>query len=278
MSGYDSEADGADRDPLTAALTGEPLRSDADAAARAEHRAARADVALLREQLGIIGDALADAGEAARPPGAPRAARPRPWPRRGVAGRGPRGAGQGPGRGGGAGPRTAAGAGAWSRHPGFKAAALGMAVAAALVGTTLGLGRLATHEGSSADTSAASGEAGSTADKAASPRGPAYLACAELVVEGTVGSVTPLPEGDEDRVTLDVTRSYKPARGEDEITFTLTKGSWPLPAEGDHLLVGIRPGAATPDLWARGEKQIARERAWITSALPAADRTTCGEG
>ncbi|MFE6526804.1 hypothetical protein ACFVON_34340, partial [Streptomyces sp. NPDC057794] len=75
MSGYDSEAGGADRDPLMAALTGEPLPEDAGPGARAEHRAARADVALLREQLGLIGDALADAGEAARPPGAPRAAR-----------------------------------------------------------------------------------------------------------------------------------------------------------------------------------------------------------
>ncbi|MER8225791.1 hypothetical protein ABTZ58_35670 [Streptomyces sp. NPDC094143] len=277
MSRYDSEAGGADRDPLMAAITGEPLREDADAGARAEHRAARADVALLREQLGLIGDALADPGEATRLAGSPRAARRRPWPLRGVTGRGPRGAGQGPGRVGGAGPRTAGGAGTWSRHPGIRATVLGMAVAAVLAGATVGLGRLASHEGSSADTSAASGESGNSADKAASPRGAAYLACAELVVEGTVDSVTPVPEGDEDRVTLDVTRSYKPARSEDEITFVVTKGSWLLPAEGDHLLVGIRPGAATPDLWAHGEKRIARERAWIVPALPSAERTTCEE-
>ncbi|MEU3848639.1 hypothetical protein [Streptomyces sp. NPDC029554] len=260
MSGYDSEAGGADREPLMAALTGEPLPEDAGAGDRAEHRAARADVALLREQLGLIGDALAGPERVAHPAAARGTARRRPRLRSRRR------------------PRPAGGAGRWSWHPGIKAAAVGMAVAAAIGSATVGLGWLASHEGSSADTSAASGEAGGTADKATSPRGPAYLACAELVVEGTVGSVTPLPEGDQDRVTLDVTRSYKPARGEDEITFTLTKGSWPLPAEGDHLLVGIRPGAATPDLWARGEKQIARERAWITSALPSADRTTCGEG
>ncbi|MFJ3439838.1 hypothetical protein ACIPM2_01460 [Streptomyces sp. NPDC086081] len=277
MARYHSEAGGADGDPLMAAITGEPLPQDADAAARAEHRAARADVALLREQLGLVGDALADAGEAARPAGAPRAARRRPWPRRGVAGRGPRGAGQRPGHGGGTEPRTAAGAGRWSRHPGIRATALGLAAAAALAGATLGLGRLVSHEGSSADTSAASGESGSAADKAATPRGPAYLACAELVVEGTVGSVAPGPEGGEDRVTLDVTRSYKPARSEGEVTFRMTRGSWPRPAVGDRLLVGIRPGAATPDLWAHGERRIARERAWIVPALPSAERTTCEE-
>ncbi|MEV5358713.1 hypothetical protein AB0L15_37690, partial [Streptomyces sp. NPDC052693] len=64
MARYHSEAGGADGDPLMAAITGEPLPQDADAAARAEHRAARADVALLREQLGLVGDALADAGDA----------------------------------------------------------------------------------------------------------------------------------------------------------------------------------------------------------------------
>ncbi|MGW5136617.1 hypothetical protein [Streptomyces sp. NPDC004135] len=260
MSGYDSEAGGADRDPLMAALTGEPLPRDAGAGARAEHDAARADVALLREQLALIGDALAGPEQAVRPAGAPGAARRR---RRLRSRRRPRPAG---------------GSGRWSWHPGIKAAALGMAVAAAIGSATVGLGWLASHEGSSADTSVASGESGSAADKAASPRGPAYLACAELVVEGTVHSVTPLPGGDEDSVTLDVTRFYKPARGEDEITFTLTEGSWPRPAEGDHLLVGIRPGAATPDLWARGEAQIARERAWITPALREPDRTGCGEG
>jgi hypothetical protein len=242
-----------------AAITGEPLREDADAGARAEHRAARADVALLREQLGLIGDALADAGEAARPARAPGTARRRARER--LRRR----------------PRTAGESGKRSWHPGIRAAALGMAVAAAIGSATVGLGWLASHEGSSADTSVASGESGSTADKAAPPRGAAYLACAELVVEGTVDSVTPVPEGEEDRVTLDVTRSYKPARSEEEITFVVTKGSWPLPAEGDHLLVGIRPGAATPDLWAHGERQIARERAWITPALPSADRTPCEE-
>src|SRR2546430_465015 len=53
-----AEHNGADA--LMAAITGEALSEEAraDTAFMAEHRRAEADVALLREQLGIIGDAL----------------------------------------------------------------------------------------------------------------------------------------------------------------------------------------------------------------------------
>ncbi|OIJ90265.1 hypothetical protein [Streptomyces colonosanans] len=101
-----AEYDGADA--LMAAITGEPLPdgAHADAAFMAEHRSARDDVALLREQLGIIGDALAE-----QEPG-PRAEPVRvPRPRR-----------------------------TWMRHPG--AWSLGVLVAAAVTATVLGMGWL----------------------------------------------------------------------------------------------------------------------------------------
>lgn len=57
-------------DALLAAITDEALPEGAgdDPEFMAEHRSAVADVALLREQLAVIGDALADRAEEARPP------------------------------------------------------------------------------------------------------------------------------------------------------------------------------------------------------------------
>ncbi|MGW2945156.1 hypothetical protein ACWDAF_25905, partial [Streptomyces sp. NPDC001226] len=71
-----AEYDGADA--LMAAITGEPLpeAARADAEFMAGHRAAAADVALLREQLSAIGDVLA-----APPAGAPSPVTARSRPR-----------------------------------------------------------------------------------------------------------------------------------------------------------------------------------------------------
>ncbi|MFB9467459.1 hypothetical protein ACFF45_33445, partial [Streptomyces cinereospinus] len=63
---------GSDRDdPLMAVITGRPLSEEAraDATRLAEYRGAEADVAVLREQLGVIAEALT--GPAARPAGRP---------------------------------------------------------------------------------------------------------------------------------------------------------------------------------------------------------------
>ncbi|MFD8813825.1 hypothetical protein ACFV23_20595, partial [Streptomyces sp. NPDC059627] len=76
---YDGR-DEEETDALFAVLMDEPLTGGqrADPAFMAEHRAATADVALLREQLGIIGDTLA--APPPRPEPRPRpAARRRPW-------------------------------------------------------------------------------------------------------------------------------------------------------------------------------------------------------
>ncbi|MGF0171542.1 hypothetical protein ACQF36_13840 [Streptomyces sp. Marseille-Q5077] len=70
--GYDEGRGGVDA--LMAAITGEPLTDEAraDAAFMAEHRSAAADVALLREQLGIIGHALTEPMPASPAPERPR--------------------------------------------------------------------------------------------------------------------------------------------------------------------------------------------------------------
>ncbi|NEB07765.1 hypothetical protein G3I32_02515, partial [Streptomyces coelicoflavus] len=68
-------------DALMAAITGEPLPPDAGPDTRGEYRSATADVALLREQLNLLGDALGDAEPQDRPAPAPApVAAPAPAP------------------------------------------------------------------------------------------------------------------------------------------------------------------------------------------------------
>ncbi|MFF8933937.1 hypothetical protein ACF08O_04175 [Streptomyces paradoxus] len=102
-----------------------------------------------------------------------------------------------------------------------------------------------------------------------------YLACARLVVEGTVAEVESVPGTGQDRITLDVTRYYKPDKGRPRITFPLETGAIPSLRAGEHMLVGISGDQARPDTWATGEKDIARERARITEALPHARTLPC---
>ena len=257
MAEYDSEAGGAAVDALMAAITGEPLPEDADAGLRAEHRAAQADVTTLREQLGIIGAALSEPEETGEPATVPRTARRR-RPRR------PAG---GPGRG--------------SRHPGVKSVALGVFVAAALGTSVVGLGWLIAQGGGAASDSSADGaneDSGSAAgSKSSTAPGPEYLACLRLVVEGKVVTVERLPDLGQDRITLDVTRYYRPTHGKDEVTFVVDEGLDTHPGKGDHVLVGVPRGTASADLWVKGEEDIARERARIVAELPKANRTDCTE-
>ncbi|MEU3886088.1 hypothetical protein [Streptomyces sp. NPDC029041] len=239
-------------DALMAAITAEapPLEARADDAFMAEYRAAAADVALLREQLGLIGQALAEplrapvseTGGAARVPSLPvRRKRPEPL-----------------------------------------AVALKGLVAAVGASLVIGMGWLVVQSG---DMSGGSDQGGSSAaDSSAGrphPEGGAkltdagYLACARIVVEGTVAEVEPLPGTGQNRITLDVTRYYKPDKGRARITFPLETGAVPSLKAGDHMLVGISGDRAHPDAWATGEKEIARERAWITDALPASREVPC---
>ncbi|MET9500781.1 hypothetical protein ABZY42_03405 [Streptomyces sp. NPDC006622] len=260
--GHDDH-DGPDvTDPLMAAILGVPPAGDAsaDPGSVAGYRAAAADVAVLREQLGVLADALT------RPPEAESARWPAPVALRP------------------------------SRRRVFPLAlkTVGVAAAGALVvGGGWLLGQV---DGDAYDIGSSSG-----ADKAAddersaasgapdSPLGdPGYLACARLVVEGDVTEVAPVSGTSRERVTLRVTRSYKPqastedgagdgAGGKvgDEVEFVRERDLDPLLGEGDHVLVGFARGSEAPDVWAVGEDDIAAERSALDNALPEAGATAC---
>ncbi|MGW3990872.1 hypothetical protein [Streptomyces sp. NPDC004830] len=236
-----------DRGALMAAVAGEPPDRAAltDAAFAEEYRAAAADVALLREQLGLIGDALAEPPPERRtaPVIEPVARRPR---------------------------------------PSARVLALRGLVAAVGAAAVIGMGSLVVHGGGTGAqddqgaSSAADGAAGKSeggTDFEADHAG--YLACARLVAEGTVTKAESVPGSGRLRVTVDVTRYWKPAKGRDRIVVPLDGDTQPRPAAGEHVLVGIPQGRDEPDLWTTGEERIARERAWITAAAPEARTRPC---
>ncbi|GGW79959.1 hypothetical protein [Streptomyces lomondensis] len=244
-------------DPLMAVVAGEPLpraaRRDADF--MAAHRAAAADVALLRQQLGLIGDTLAHEAEAEAEAG------PSAEP------------------GGGAAVTPLSGRRRRPRAVVVAVRGLAAAVAATVV---VGMGWLVVQSGGTGNDEAGSSSADTAAgaehgDRPARLSHPGYLACARLVVEGTVAEVEAVPGTGQDRVTLDVARHYKPAEGQDQVVFPLDAGIDPPPRPGDHVLVAIRQGHAEPDLWTTDEKEIARERAWITAALAESRTYPCEE-
>ncbi|MEV5783994.1 hypothetical protein ACGFWD_11690 [Streptomyces sp. NPDC048448] len=248
MAGYAEHEDSAAADALWAAITGEPLPEGArdDPEAVAEHRSAVADLVVLREQLAAIGGALAEAGEETRSVRVPRQR-----PRR------PAGA-----------PRNR------GRRP--LAVVLGTLAAAVVASMVVGMGWLIAQGGgvdskSSADSGA---KAADGASGSASLSGPGYLACSRLLAEGEIAGFEPVPGTGRDRVTLDVTRSYKPAKGKTRVSFLVDREE-AAPRRGEHVLVGIRRGAVTPDRWTTGEKDIARDREWILRALPASRSLTC---
>ncbi|MFG2496941.1 hypothetical protein ACGFSB_01800 [Streptomyces sp. NPDC048441] len=225
-------------DALMLALTDEPVPEAArrDPELLAEHARAVADVALLQEHLGVVGRALTA---------------PEPEPERLVAVRP---------------------AGVRRRR---RTLALGVAaatVAASLVG---GVAWLAMESGggvtrSSADSDAAKGaapDAGAGADQLPG----AYGACARLIVEGTVNRVEPVPGGVQDRIVLDVSRyykpNYKPGQGAKQVTFVMAVDVDPRLRPGDRTLIGIPKGEVSPDVWSRGEKSLARDRAWVEGEL-----------
>ncbi|MDX3753517.1 hypothetical protein [Streptomyces sp. AK08-02] len=264
-------------DALMAALTDDPLPEGAltDADFMAEHWSAAADVALLREQLGLIGDALA-AQEHTEPAVAPV--------------RGP----------------AKAAVRAPTRTPlrqrpywrPLRTLALGVAAVSAAGAMITGSGWLLSQAGNGAEDAGTSSAAdvGTSPSAGAAPShsldpdsgGPVrtgggtgalshtgYLACARLVVEGTVTAVDPGPGTDQDRITLRVSRYYKPAEGPAEVTFVMDQDVDPRLTVGVHTLIGIATDAVTPDTWSTDEKEIAAERAWITAALPGSRTLAC---
>lgn len=237
-------------DALLAAITDEALPEGAgdDPEFLAEHRSAVADVALLREQLAVIGDALADRAQEAKP--VPVRA-PRKRTRR------PEGA-----------PRNR------GRRP--LALVLGTLVAATVAAMVVGMGWILAYNGAGAsDSSGAKAADSGTAGGGASLSAPGYLACARLVAEGTVAHVEPLPGTTENRITLHVDRYYKPEKGRAEVVLVLDEEVAPRPREGERVLVAVQGDPATPTGWTTGDKAIADERAWIVKALPASRTLTC---
>jgi hypothetical protein len=128
-----------------------------------------------------------------------------------------------------------------------------------------------------ADGGAADAAGASAADAGGKTRAPAYaapLACAPLVAEGTVTAVERVPGTGRYRVTLEVTRSYRPAEGEDRAVFTLDGAPARL-RPGDEVLVALPRDGAVPDALFVGEGEIAPERAALTAARSASPGPSC---
>lgn len=249
-----AEHDGIDA--LMAAITDEPLSDEAraDDVFMAEHRSASADLTLLREQLGRIGDALAEPAPTsvsvsvststpARKPARSGPSRVRRWA-----------------------PKVA----------------LGGLAAAAAASVVTGLGWLIATGGPDTLSSGADSDSGSAAKESAQDAGgtrfgsPHYLACTRLVAEGTITSVERLVDGVQLRITVDVSRYYKQdEQRPDKLTYVIEDTFARALVRGDRVLFGVPKGAAVPDHWVVGEQQVARERAWIQASLPESRRLTC---
>lgn len=235
-------------DALMLALTDEPAPEAAgrDPELAAEHAAAVADVALLREHIGVVGRALA-APEQVPAPKPVVAVRPAGVRRRRLT------------------------------------TVLGLAAATAAASLVGGIAWLAVESGGtiteSSDSDAAKGAAPDAGDEkgggAADQSHEGYVACARLIVEGTVKRVEPIPGAAQDRIVLDVSRYYKPTRGEKQITFVMNVDVDPRLRPGDRTLIGIAKGEAVPDIWSTGAKDIAKDREWIERALPRAEGMRC---
>ncbi|WP_234336179.1 hypothetical protein [Streptomyces sp. NRRL S-920] len=238
-----------DFDALMAAITDDPVPREAlrDPAFAAEHAAAVADVALLRERLGIVGEALAASAGSAAPvvvPLRPRAAR---------------------------------------RRVTVALGAVAAAVAAALVG---GLAWLAVEAGPGA----AEYDAGAGSAKGAAPDGRSerdgdggaagsltaegLVACSRLIVEGTVTAVEAVPGAARDRITLDVTRYYKPGSGARTLTFPMDEDVDPRLEKGDRVMITIPRGESHPDNWSTGKDRDSLRRT-VLKALPGAAKIRC---
>ncbi|MFD5635888.1 hypothetical protein ACFWJM_17345 [Streptomyces sp. NPDC127077] len=252
-------------DALLAAITDAELPEGArdDVVFMAEHRSAAADVDVLREQLVVIGDALADAGRTADPARGARNSRGARRPR------GPRRSGDGrPG-------------GAPGKRSGYRRALVigaGTLAAAAVASMVVGLGWLVTQGGAGgADKTNSADAKVQDSGGSGSLSAPGYIACSRLIAEGTVTKVAAVPGTAQDRITLDVFHYYKPATGEKKVTFLMDRDVDPRLRRGDEVLVAIQRHASTPDIWTTGEQQIARDRSWIVKALPESRGMRCEE-
>ncbi|PSM43503.1 hypothetical protein C6Y14_10340 [Streptomyces dioscori] len=269
-------------DALLAAITDEPVPDGAreDARFMAEHRSAVADVALLREQLRIMGDTLADGTPAAGPPDAEATDLGRPGegrktrPSRASAPLRPPGAPKketGPRQ-----PRR------YRRYAGAAVGALVIAAGTALLGGLVWLGVQggSSDTGAQNDSSAAKSESsedgGGSGDDTSSYPPEMRLACSRILAEGTVRSITSTGDGNV-RVVLEVKRWYRPEQpAADRPTVTVT-----LPEEArEDLRAGTYTLVRVP-LYPRDRLDyetgpgVADARKEIVEALPGARGMEC---
>lgn len=265
-------------DALMAAITGEPLPDEArrDPAFLAEHRAAEADVRVLREQLDLLAQALT--GQTAQAPAATADDLGQETPTPGIRGRSTR-THASPAR-----PARPARPGRTSGRRRVSRIALGSVAGAAALALAVGFGWVVTHSAASDDSSSSPEAAGRSVAQppakvsgdAGKPSDPELdLACSRLVVEGTVAEVEPGKASPWSRITLKVIRSYKPAHGPAEVGFLLDGGAKPAPRVGQHVLVRVGLGRRYASTWAVGDTRVAVNRAWITEALPGSRHTAC---
>ncbi|MFC8360539.1 hypothetical protein ACFUIY_11760 [Streptomyces griseorubiginosus] len=229
-----------DSDALMAAITGEELGDEArsDSAFLAEYRAAEADIALLREQLGVLGETLAVAPPAPKP--VPARLRP-PSPAR----------------------RRA------------RTLVFGTVAVAAAASVVTGLGWLLGHSGAADRGADAASDSDAKAEAGVRFGGPDYLACATTVAEGQVTAVEEQPAG-QVRVTVRVSHYYEPAHGPKDLTYVVDTSDLPEPlTRGTAVLFGVSQGSPVPDHWVVGSRRIALERAWITASLPESRTLPC---
>jgi len=257
-------------DALLAAVTDEPLPEGArhDARFMAEHRSAVADVALLREQLRMMGDALAgeapvSGGRASRTGAGPGS---RPGPTAGVPSRAP--APRWPPKE--AGPRRP------RRYRRFAGTALGtLAVTAgtALLGGLVWLGTQGGSDGTAPADASAEEESGAGSSAHAPGMDPV---CAKVLAEGTVRSITPAEDGNVNLV-LEVERYYRPEQSvADHPTIAVTL---PPSARGDlrtgtYTLVRVPVHATDRPDWETGPG-IGEVREEILAGLPEARGLKC---
>ncbi|MFE9681696.1 hypothetical protein [Streptomyces sp. NPDC006285] len=250
-------------DALLAAITEEPLPEGArdDARFMAEHRSAVADVALLREQLRIMGDTLAGPPPATEPspvsvsPAAsvPPASVPRRVAR-------PLKPSQPP----------------WYRR--YAGVALGTLVVAAGTAMLGGLVWLGSNGGgdatSSADSATAEQDSGAGGAKSSSVE--RHLACAKVLAEGTVRSITPAGARNVS-VVLEVERHYRPeqsAKDHPTITVTLPTSAREDLKAGTYTLVRVPVYAQDGQDWETGPG-VGDARSEILRALPGARGLRC---
>nr|WP_308401290.1 hypothetical protein [Streptomyces sp. AC512_CC834] len=289
-----------------AAITGEPLPPGASADAHGEYRSATADVALLRDQLDILGRVLGEAPPEphtlgrhtpeAHMPGSRTPEAHTPEPRTpGSRTPEPRTPGSRTPEPRTPGPHTpephtpGAARPAITRRPRRRPFRLALGVLAAacagVVVTGLGWlvvegGSVATQDaagGSAADRSAARPESPDAGQEAAVVFGTArYLACARLVAEGTVTAAEPVPGAAQHRITLRVTRAYAPEESTEPATTTFVlDDSLARLGTGDRVLVGVLRDRPTADTVITGDRNITTARTRITASLTDSRTLTC---